>query len=108
MDAYGRVCAFCGFAVEESLEAAHIHAWAKCGERDRMNPRNGLLLCANHHRMFDAHKIRITPDYKLSCASTTVASQMGSLHLNEQLHLPGLAHLHPDPRLIGLRYATGS
>ena len=108
LDAYGRACAFCGFAVEESLEAAHIHAWAKCGERDRMNPRNGLLLCANHHRMFDAHKIRITPDYKLSCASTTVASQMGSLHLNEQLHLPGLAHLHPDPRLIGLRYATGS
>lgn len=48
LDAYGRACAFCGFAVLESLEAAHIHPWAKCGERDRMNPRNGLLLCANH------------------------------------------------------------
>lgn len=107
LDAYGSACAFCGFAVRETLDAAHIHPWSKCEERDRMNPRNGLLLCANHHRMFDAHKIRVTSDYRLSCSREDVEAQMGSFQLGEGLRRPRFASLFPDPRLIDLRYAGG-
>ena len=48
---YGQHCAVCNWDVENVLEAAHIIAKADNGTDD---PRNGLPLCPNHHRSFDA------------------------------------------------------
>ncbi|WP_373997940.1 HNH endonuclease [Bdellovibrio bacteriovorus] len=53
-DLYGGRCAFCGMTFHEALEAAHIIPWSECSLEDRIDPRNGLLLCANHHRLFDS------------------------------------------------------
>lgn len=93
LEAYDCACAFCGLTARECLEAAHIHPWPSSTPEDRMNPRNGLLLCANHHRMFDAHRIVISPDYKVT----------SSYHGTIVLRLPALNRHHPDPRLITLR-----
>lgn len=47
-------CAFCGFSFPEALESAHIVSWASSNSHERLDPKNGILLCATHHRMFDS------------------------------------------------------
>jgi putative restriction endonuclease len=56
--AQGGCCALCGLDVPVALEAAHVVPKEEDGTDD---PRNGLALCAAHHRMFDAHLFGIEP-----------------------------------------------
>ena len=53
LEAYGYSCCMCGNTFESTLEAAHIIPWGECSRQERLDVRNGLLLCSNHHRMFD-------------------------------------------------------
>ena len=55
---YGPLCAVCNVEALELLTAAHIVAVEQNGSDD---PRNGLVLCWNHHRAFDLDLFRITP-----------------------------------------------
>ena len=59
---YGAKCAVCEVALKEILEAAHIVPKSEDGVDDS---RNGLILCANHHRMFDSNLFAIDTHYKL-------------------------------------------
>jgi hypothetical protein len=52
-------CAFCGFTVAAALEAAHVLPWVACNDPERIDAANGLLLCATHHRLFDAEILSI-------------------------------------------------
>lgn len=65
IEAYGGACAFCGLTFAEALDAAHILPWSVCGSADRVSPLNGLLLCSNHHEMFDAGWLRINKATRL-------------------------------------------
>ena len=56
---YGESCALCSVGHGMLLDAAHI-AEVKDGGSDR--PENGLMLCATHHRAFDAGLIGIHPE----------------------------------------------
>ena len=62
MTAYDEACAFCGLQFHAALEAAHIKPWAKSSSQERLDPRNGLLLCATHHKLFDDDSLTLTPD----------------------------------------------
>lgn len=55
---YGAKCAVCDIEVPELLNAAHI-----CDKRNQGadDPRNGLVLCVNHHAAFDALLFGIEP-----------------------------------------------
>jgi hypothetical protein len=56
-------CAFCGCTVPSTLEAAHVFPWSRCAsDVERIDDANGLLLCASHHRLFDAGDITIGID----------------------------------------------
>ena len=59
--AYGWRCAFCGLSLGAALQAAHIIPWPKATAAQRLDPRNGLLLCATHHALFDADILTVTP-----------------------------------------------
>ena len=48
----------CGLNVPELLEAAHIIPDEHDGADD---PRNGLVLCCNHHRAYDSNLFLIDP-----------------------------------------------
>ena len=61
--AYGGKCAICGLSFKESLDAAHIIPWSKATPSQRISPRNGLLLCSNHHKLFDSGRIGISGDF---------------------------------------------
>jgi len=49
---YGPKCVVCSVDRIEMLQAAHLRPVSRYGSDD---PRNGLVLCANHHLAFDAN-----------------------------------------------------
>jgi putative restriction endonuclease len=57
---YRSRCAFCGLTFAHALEAAHLIPWTTASQEQRLDPRNGLLLCSTHHRLFDAGILTIT------------------------------------------------
>ena len=56
---YGPRCAVCDLDVTAVLDAAHLCPDSEGGKDD---PRNGLVLCAVHHRALDAGLFFIDPD----------------------------------------------
>ncbi len=59
LETYQGRCAMCGLTFEECLDAAHLKSWQKCLPAERLDPANGVLLCATHHRLFDAGLITL-------------------------------------------------
>ena len=66
LDAYGQRCAFCGLSLQAALQAAHIIRWNEATNEQRLDPRNGLLLCATHHALFDAHVLTVTVERRIA------------------------------------------
>lgn len=105
LDAYGRQCAMCGLSFVEALDAAHITAWEKCEGSQRISLGNGILLCANHHKLFDSGLISVTEEYAIECTadsgqrSETDQQVCAALH-GRRLHIPEREELRPDPELL--------
>jgi putative restriction endonuclease len=58
MQRYGPSCMVCGVSVRDLLETAHVRPKGCQGSDD---PRNGLVLCATHHRAYDADLFALEP-----------------------------------------------
>jgi len=56
---YGATCAVCGLSLDGLLDAAHLCDKRNGGSDD---PRNGLVLCALHHRALDRNYFAIDPE----------------------------------------------
>ena len=81
LDCYGHRCCMCDVDVDALLTAGHIIPWSH-DRSNRLNPRNGLCLCALHDRAFDRGLISLSDDFKVivsdeldSSDSVTVARQ---------------------------------
>lgn len=55
-------CCICDLPIESLLIASHIKPW-HIDEANRLNPQNGLSLCAIHDKAFDRGLITITENY---------------------------------------------
>lgn len=55
---YGPRCAMCDIRVLQVLDTPHLVPVSESGTND---PRNGLVMCATHHRAFDSHLFGIEP-----------------------------------------------
>lgn len=66
MDAYGRACAATQEHSLPALEASHIQPYAKDGPHE---VRNGVLLRADLHRLFDQGYVTITPEHRIEVSS---------------------------------------
>ena len=66
LEAYGEKCALCGLSFVAALEAAHFVPWGDCAPGERLDVRNGILLCASHHRLFDCDVFSFQRDMTLS------------------------------------------
>jgi predicted restriction endonuclease len=62
MSNYRERCCVCGIPIPELLIASHIIPW-KDREDLRLNPHNGLCLCALHDRAFDKGLLTIDSAY---------------------------------------------
>ena len=95
MSRQGAQCVVCGFDVLEGLEAAHLVPKKASGTDD---PRNGLVLCVLHHRLFDAGLFRLDPD--------TMTAVPKSPHTCESLRIsqPNANHLRSIVREEAIRW----
>lgn len=75
-------CLICGIANDALLIASHIKPWADSNDDERMDPANGLILCALHDRLFDRHFITFDAEGRLmisNALSEADARQSGLL-----------------------------
>jgi len=91
-DAYQRRCAITGERTLPALEAAHIQDYAKQGPHDI---RNGLLLRADFHKLFDAGLVTITPELNLE-VSSKIKEEWFNGKAYYRLHGQRLANLPVD------------
>jgi predicted restriction endonuclease len=62
--AYQSRCCICLIAEERLLVSSHIKPWS-VDNANRLNPSNGLSLCALHDRAFDTGLITVVPSMKI-------------------------------------------
>ncbi len=93
---YGATCAMCDLQVRELLEAAHIVPDEKNGSND---PRNGLVLCRNHHVALDRGLLAIHPE-SLEFHIRRDGPDKGMLGVTRN----DLTHLERRPHLDALRW----
>lgn len=108
LKAYQGKCAICGLGFKDALEAAHIIPWAKATSYERMSPRNGILLCSNHHRLFDKGIIEITTDFKIKHIEKSHRYSQADisctrLYQDKLLSVPKSLDLRPSFELINRR-----
>ena len=111
LKAYDYKCAVCEIGFHEVLEAAHIIPWASGRRELRADPRNGICLCANHHRLFDSDSLTIGTDFLLQYAdwqmigggyaASDIAATVAVHH--HSIRLPHDYRLHPSQELLALR-----
>ncbi len=102
--AYQGRCAFCGLALKDALQAAHIIPWRHATLSQRLDPANGLLLCGTHHLLFDASILIVTTDRRIACTLSdhpgpgwTAADRQNAIMLNGRpLSMPAEERLQPS------------
>lgn len=63
---YENSCAVCGFSFSEALDASHIIPYSQSNPKQRLDVRNGLLLCSTHHKLFDSGYFSIDEDFRIN------------------------------------------
>lgn len=108
LKAYKSRCAMCGLSFEFALQAAHIVPWNKASHAQRLDVRNGILLCANHHCLFDSNSLTINQDYQI-IANVRVKTKYDILQTTElhtqKVNLPEKEILWPDKNYFAARAA---
>lgn len=69
LTSYSARCCICGMPIPELLVASHIVAW-RDNENLRVNPHNGLCLCALHDKGFDRGLVTLGPAYDVIVGRT--------------------------------------
>lgn len=105
-DAYKRRCAITGENTLVALEAAHIVPYSKDGSHEI---RNGLLLRADFHRLFDVGLVSVTQDLRIKISPKIRETWFnGKIYyrLNDQplSVLPDLPAHRPDPDRLGWHF----
>jgi putative restriction endonuclease len=97
LDAYGSRCAATEYDVSEGLEAAHIRPYRGTHTNET---RNGILLRADIHSLFDYGIIGVDPEsMKIVLNQSARGSKYAKLH-DQLLRLPDDTTRHPDRELL--------
>jgi putative restriction endonuclease len=104
--AYQRRCAITGESTLMALEAAHIVPYSGEGGHD---VRNGLLLRADFHRLFDAGLVSVMPDLRIRVSQRIREEWFNGkayyrLDNNPLSVVPVHPSMRPDPDLLGWHY----
>jgi putative restriction endonuclease len=97
LDAYGTRCAATEYDVSEGLEAAHIRPYRGTHTNET---RNGILLRADIHSLFDYGIIGVDPEtMKIVLNQSARGSKYADLN-NQLIRLPDDSTRHPDRELL--------
>lgn len=93
---WGGRCPVAGVEHAAVLRASHIKPWREASNAERLNPFNGLLLCAHIDALFDRHLISFEDDGLLLVSSLLSAYNRTKLGLDPSYQISGLdAHHRP-------------
>jgi putative restriction endonuclease len=101
LEAYGRACAVTGEHSLPAIEAAHIRSYSLDGPHEI---RNGLLLRADLHRLFDTGYVTVTTELCLEVSSRLREEYKNGrsyypLH-GSRLEVPNVAVHRPDQQFL--------
>ena len=102
LTAYSSTCAVTRSAVAPVLEAAHI---APCRGALTNDPRNGLLLRADVHTLFDLHLLTILPVGVVRTSPKLEGCEYEDLN-ERMIHRPTSSGLRPDPARLSVHNAA--
>lgn len=81
-------CAVTECAHEALLKASHIKSWAASTNKERLDPSNGLALCANADALFDRHLISFDDGGKMLISDSLSVELIAQLGLSRVRPLP--------------------
>lgn len=88
---YGLRCAVCDINTPQLLDAAHLRPKKEHGSDD---PRNGLVLCALHHRALDARLFAVEPgSLRVHYAASGLNADSLRMDYSTLEHLPKKPHI---------------
>lgn len=61
---YNKQCCICNLPIESLLIASHIVPW-NADKTNRLNPHNGMCLCAIHDKAFDRGFLTLDEEYRI-------------------------------------------
>jgi hypothetical protein len=85
----GTECAVCAVSTKALLDAAHLRAHRDRGTND---PRNGLVLCATHHRALDNHLFGVEPESGVVMVKDGLTLETLGITKKTLEHLPARPH----------------
>lgn len=80
-------CCLCGVCNEEILIASHIKPWSVSESNEKLDPDNGLLLCANHDRLFDRGLISFDDTGKIIISEKLSDEDRLLLNINSNMYI---------------------
>lgn len=92
---YGCQCAICKKDIEEVLVASHIKPSSESNVEEKIDDNNGLLLCANHDKLFDRCLISFNYKTGLLMHAVKLSGKLEQYDLNEQYELESV-YLSPE------------
>ena len=87
LNRYNKKCCLCGISQPEILTASHIKPWAQSTKSEKLDVNNGLLLCANHDRLFDRGYISFDDDGKTMISNEVKEADKILLNIKENLNV---------------------
>ena len=102
LNAYESKCCITGLSEPRLLVASHIIPW-RCDKKNRLNPKNGLLLSALHDKAFDLGIITINENMTVRVSETLSSKdsymEESILSYNgKRIAIPN--KFHPDPAFL--------
>ncbi|ANU10966.1 hypothetical protein A1A1_08079 [Planococcus antarcticus DSM 14505] len=81
-------CPLCGIAIVDVLKATHAKPWKDSSAEDRLDPFNGVLLCANHSALYSAGFIAFTGGGRLHVSSQIPEEDYSIYRLKKGVKIP--------------------
>ena len=94
MDYWGRRCPLTGITEENLLRASHIVPWAECGDEQRLDVHNGLLLSALWDAAFDKGLVSFSEDGSALPSPGLTEAARNALGIDRAPRLLGLRETH--------------
>ncbi|RNF40389.1 HNH endonuclease [Planococcus salinus] len=81
-------CPLCGVAIDAALTASYAKPWKDSDDAERLDPYNGILLCANHAALYTAGLIAFTGGGRLRVASRIPERDYSVYRLDKTAKVP--------------------
>src|SRR6266851_5761085 len=88
------VCPITGITDSTLLRASHIVPWAECGDAQRLDVHNGLLLSALWDAAFDTGLVSFANDGTVLASAELSAAARTALAIERAPRLPNLRDAH--------------